>query len=570
VRSFSSRFVVPAALLAIAACSHPSGSGALPPQAGAMLVAPQSAGAVNGCATAAVQPAWIFAGACQIASFSPKGAAFALQTYRGFRLSGSIGKTNDSGQFAVVDATGAGDVRAHKGKDFPQYANAGRHADLYVQLIDRAKSPVKITGSPALIMSAHAAAHFFKKGCGVAALILGKKGGPAWNDLSDRTKLSKRGNAVSIAFSTLPALRKGALFFAFTCPGAPEPTPTPTSAPTATPPATLYTPGVTGITSMTAGPDGKTWFSADDLDNDRGSVGNITTAGQTTVYALPAYNYPGDIVSVSGNLWFAIPHNSNGSPCNCIESISPQGAITAYAPLASSDQCTQSFTGRLAVGPDGNVWFTATGTDVDTGADCSKIGVFDVATKEMTTYSVSAQPYGIGRGSNGSLWFTATGTAASNFAPYIGSITTSGTIALHAIPVQAVYSGAIDPVEGADGNLWFAYEDDDNGTAGLGRLLPSGAFTAFPTASTQPLTGIAPTTGSLWVTGVNATGTDAVGKIDTNGSIAWASLGSIQPSGPIAQGADGALWFSAIIDGDTAAPNGIARYRPASLLRRVR
>ena len=98
----------------------------------------------------------------------------------------------------------------------------------------------------------------------------------------------------------------------------------------ATVPAPITTfadPGATieDLSSITAGPDGRLWFT--DPDTDR--IARITPAGVITTFADPAgtssTNEPADIVAgADGNLWYTSP----GS--NRIGRITPAGVITTF------------------------------------------------------------------------------------------------------------------------------------------------------------------------------------------------------------------------------------------------
>ncbi len=100
----------------------------------------------------------------------------------------------------------------------------------------------------------------------------------------------------------------------------------------------------------------------------------------------------------------------------------------------------------IAIGPDGNLWFTEMGTN--------KIGRMTTALTsyvEFTIPTTSSLAQGIAEGitvgPDGALWF------CEDNASQIGCITTTGVITEFSIPTAN--SGPTFIVTGPDGNLWF-------------------------------------------------------------------------------------------------------------------
>jgi len=83
-----------------------------------------------------------------------------------------------------------------------------------------------------------------------------------------------------------------------------------------------------------------------------------------------------------------------------------------------------------------------------------------------------AEPFGIALGANGNMWFTDNGTT-----PAVGEITPSGTITEFSTGLN---SGAFPfgIALGANGNMWFT---DLGATKAVGEITPSGTITEFST-----------------------------------------------------------------------------------------
>jgi streptogramin lyase len=193
---------------------------------------------------------------------------------------------------------------------------------------------------------------------------------------------------------------------------------------------------------ITAGPDGKLWFTDEGSDK----IGKITTTGTVTEYALPASSDPTGIAKgPDGNLWYTDFNTSK------IGKITTGGTKTEYtvggvAAVASG----------IVAGPDGNIWVT----------DPNESKIRKVTTAgAVTTYSLPAEsePTDIAVGSDGKLWFTEYAKSK------IAKITTGGTITEYAIGLGAEY---IAP--GPDGNLWFT-----TAFGKYGKITTSGVTTTF-------------------------------------------------------------------------------------------
>jgi virginiamycin B lyase len=120
---------------------------------------------------------------------------------------------------------------------------------------------------------------------------------------------------------------------------------------------------------------------------------------------------------------------------------------------------------RLAVGADGNFWYTE--------IDGSHVGRMTPA-GAVTEFPTSASTNGITAGPDGNVWFTDanSGTGVPN---YLGRVTPAGVVTEFQVPT--LDCNAMRITAGPDGNLWFTEETGNQ----LGRI------TFFPTASYQPI-----------------------------------------------------------------------------------
>jgi len=207
----------------------------------------------------------------------------------------------------------------------------------------------------------------------------------------------------------------------------------------------------------------------------------------------------------------------------------------------------------IAIGPDGNVWFTeSTGHslvritmfgaqypivlpphynpgDLAVGSD-GKFYMNDYAKNavdkvtidglHVTQYVVSGSMFqnGITEGPDHNIWYTRNG--------FVGKIATGGKVTQY--PVSG---DAVGITSGPDGNVWFTV-----GSA-IDRIIPStGVITSFP-VSPGAVGIVTGPDGNLWFTS-----STTVGKMTPSGVVTNYPT-SFEPGFYIAVGPDGALWF---------------------------
>ncbi len=226
---------------------------------------------------------------------------------------------------------------------------------------------------------------------------------------------------------------------------------------------------------------------------------------------------------------------------------------------------------RIAAGPDGNMWFTAstagrvgritpagviTEWQVDDGGSspsgitaagddlwfvkikAAQAGIVRITTAGvMQTFSTGGVvPRGwIAVGPNGDLWFT--GVFGGNAA--IARMSTAG--AMVAIYTTGLVGGSLRGItRGPDDKMWFA-----NRNGGIGKITDAGVVTEYGvgTLIATPHE-IASADGKLWFTEADG---GRIGRITTDGQEIREFDGGLTPSGlptGIATGPDGNLWIA--------------------------
>lgn len=227
-----------------------------------------------------------------------------------------------------------------------------------------------------------------------------------------------------------------------------------------------------------------------------------------TAGAGGASTVDGIALGPDGNLWFT------DSEANQVGRVTSAGAVTRF-PLAGEPT-------SITAGPGGALWITR-----DNANDVVKLST---AGTIVGNFPISgAYPLGITAGPDGNLWFTEFST------PKVVRMTPTGTLTEVAEPGQPTAL-----VGGPDGNMWVAggYDDDIvKYPIGLGS-----APTAFPVRDdTRPGDITSGPDGRLWFAEWNS---PTVGAITTAGMVSEYPLAGRLGTSSIANGGDGALWVS--------------------------
>ncbi len=230
---------------------------------------------------------------------------------------------------------------------------------------------------------------------------------------------------------------------------------------------------------------------------------------------LPSSSPHAIVSGPDGNLWFA--ENASGR----IGSIST--ALAHLREFAGFDQPQ-----TLANGPDGAIWVANAG-----GNDIAR-----VATSGSTNFYAlepGASPAGISAGPGSLLWFGSLG------GEYVGSIATSGSFG----PRAALPPGSSGPsfsVAGPDGNEYVALA----GSAQIAQITPGGAIAhLFTVPGNDPLPQqiVVGADANLWFADPRQS---ALFSMTTSGTfVRYPVPADLAPSGPLAVGPDGKLWFAA-------------------------
>ncbi len=261
--------------------------------------------------------------------------------------------------------------------------------------------------------------------------------------------------------------------------------------------------------AIVAGPDGNLWFT----EETGGMVGTINpTTGVITQFSVTAASKGADLVGIvigsDGNLWIADPTD------HAIVSLNPTTHASAAYPLPGTDTPW-----AITAGPDGNLWFTDPGSN--------SLGVFALAAHKATEFPLptsGAKPLAITAGPDGNLWFTESQTSR------IGSINPK----TDAIVEDRLLSNFAQPngiVAGPDGNIWFTAQ----GISEVGKLDLSSSFISYDQGPTSPFLPDAITVGSdgnVWF----ADATGSVGTVTLPSVPSYHLVLTSQPFGNVAAG----------------------------------
>lgn len=191
---------------------------------------------------------------------------------------------------------------------------------------------------------------------------------------------------------------------------------------------------------ITAGPDGKMWFSYSKRDATFGTAGRSIGRLSTDLSGFDSLDLSRRGLQLvfltkaaDGNVWGITPCFFEGS-CS-IAAITPSGEAKVYQRPEGSRPY------GMTPGPDGALWYADYGKDV--------IGRVTPASGEVKEYALAAksEPTFITVGPDGALWFTENGPCK------IGRITVAGAIDSVAVPFKTCELFGI--TVGPDGNLWF-------------------------------------------------------------------------------------------------------------------
>ena len=219
--------------------------------------------------------------------------------------------------------------------------------------------------------------------------------------------------------------------------------------------------------TMAMGADGDMYFT--ELDR-IGRINPHTQAIDEFTAGLPVGSLPGFITrgpASDNDLWFSDLATKE------LGTISFPGGAISEMPVDGTPYA-------IAIGPDGNVWYTRTDNDSVEAITTSGTVIGDYA---LTN---GANPRSIGVGPDGNLWVT------ENSGNQIARITTSGTVTEFALLTANAQPRRI--IAGIDGALWFTEQNANK----IGRITTSGIVSEYPASATGPIGMTSGPDGNLW------------------------------------------------------------------------
>ena len=218
-----------------------------------------------------------------------------------------------------------------------------------------------------------------------------------------------------------------------------------------------------------------------------------------------------------------------------------------YTPVATGGE-TPGFDAdvqprRLALGPDGLLWFTDSDGVNRINAD-GTVTRFDAE----PTFGDSPSLFNIVTGPDGNLWFTKFSSPGQ-----IGRITPTGTMTAM---TSFTDSNVHDIIVGPDGNLWYTRPFVAGAGGVVGKITTAGVTTEYPTdIDAQPRELAVGPDGLIWYSDDGddvAPNSGGVFKVTTDGVTTPVAEAGVTPGFPadvlpydIAVGPDGNFWFAA-------------------------
>ncbi len=143
-----------------------------------------------------------------------------------------------------------------------------------------------------------------------------------------------------------------------------------------------------GLIAITAGSDGNVWFT----EWGANKIGRVTPSGQITEFAIPTESArpSGVAAGPDGNIWFT------EEQAGAIGRITPSGQFTEF-PLLGED----AYPVQIVSGPDGRLWFVYGVGTIGTVAPNGTITRIELPHK--------TQVHAIAVGPEGDVWYTAEG-----------------------------------------------------------------------------------------------------------------------------------------------------------------
>ena len=247
---------------------------------------------------------------------------------------------------------------------------------------------------------------------------------------------------------------------------------------------------------LAVGEEGYVW--------NRGSAEAISRSGPPLLDALGEHARGIDIArSADGSMWITEQHEGGEEP-DTIGRLQTHGGHVDLRefPIEGTEEFESRYAGPLAIvaGPRGHVWFTDTRPDVqhrqfvgEMATDGHLVARHIVPTGAGPNQAQEPAPHGIALGPEGDVWFTDLGVNGQGH-NLIGRFDSVGEVQEFPIPSVGAEPTAI--AAGADGAMWFT----EPGKNRIGRVTDKGEFEEFAAPGVAPsLKGLAlGPEGNLW------------------------------------------------------------------------
>jgi streptogramin lyase len=208
-------------------------------------------------------------------------------------------------------------------------------------------------------------------------------------------------------------------------------------------------PFVSNVSPLVVDSDGNLWYTASFYSGSPASiVGRITPAGDVTNFDvglidIAEFGVGGGITAgPDGNLWVSIGDGIHGEPRG-VRRFSPDGQLSDVIPGSQA-------LSEMVTDPNGNVWGLVWTDQIERIAPDGTVSDFPLPVHQpliLPIPELDPLRMTLAVGPDGNIWFS------DPYANQIGNITPDGTVSEYAVPTPASLPAGI--TAGPDGNIWF-------------------------------------------------------------------------------------------------------------------